>query len=57
MLADHPRLGRVRDEDFGHGRRSLPIGDYIIVYSVAGADARIPRVVLGRRDIAAMFGG
>jgi toxin ParE1/3/4 len=56
LLASHPRLGRARDDDLGRGRRSFPVGDYVIVYRIVGADVRILRVVHGRRDLAALFG-
>jgi toxin ParE1/3/4 len=56
LLADHPRLGRVRDDDLGPGRRSFPIGQYVIVYRIVGGDVRILRVAHGRRDLRALFG-
>jgi toxin ParE1/3/4 len=56
LLADHPRLGRARDDDLGRGRRSFPVGNYIIVYRIVGADVQILRVVHGCRNLAAMFG-
>jgi plasmid stabilization system protein ParE len=42
LLASHPHLGGARDDELGHGRRSFPVSEYIIVYRVAGADVRIP---------------
>jgi toxin ParE1/3/4 len=54
-LANMPYLGRPRD-DFGHGLRSFPVGEYIIVYSVQGEDVLILRVVHGRRRLEALFG-
>jgi toxin ParE1/3/4 len=56
LLANHPYIGRVRDEDFGSGSRSFPVGDYVIVYRVEGEDVWILRVAHGRRDIEALFG-
>jgi toxin ParE1/3/4 len=56
LLASHPYIGRVRDEDFGSGSRSFPVGDYVIVYRVEGEDVWILRVAHGRRDIEALFG-
>jgi plasmid stabilization system protein ParE len=41
LLSSHPHLGRARDDDLGRGRRSFPVGAYIIVYRVVGADVRI----------------
>ena len=34
LLAGHPYLGRARDDDFGVGTRSFPVGEYVIVYCV-----------------------
>jgi plasmid stabilization system protein ParE len=31
LLASHPHLGRSRDDDFGIGSRSFPVGGYLIV--------------------------
>jgi toxin ParE1/3/4 len=55
LLARHPRLGRQRDE-LRPGARSFPVGNYIIVYAIAGTDVRILRVIHGSRNIAALFG-
>jgi plasmid stabilization system protein ParE len=32
QLARHPYLARARDDDFGPGSRSFPVGEYVIVY-------------------------
>ena len=56
LLANHPRIGRARDDDLGPGRRSFPVDDYVIVYRVVGADVQILRVAHGRRDLPALFG-
>jgi toxin ParE1/3/4 len=56
LLAGHPYLGRQRDDDFGVGLRSFPIGDYVIVYLVEGTDVFIFRVVHGRRNMEELFG-
>ena len=56
LLAIHPHLGRVRDEDFGVGYRSFPVGEYVIVYCVEKGDVLILRVVHGRRDLEGPFG-
>jgi|SRR6516225_4615113 toxin ParE1/3/4 len=56
LLAEHPRMGRARDEDLGRGRRSFPVDDYVIVYRIVNADVQILRVVHGRRNLAALFG-
>jgi toxin ParE1/3/4 len=57
LLASRPYLGRSRDADFGSGSRSLPVRDYVIVYTVEDGNALILRVVHGRRDLEALFGG
>lgn len=57
LLADHPRIGRARDDNLGRGRRSFPVDQYVIVYRVVSRDVRILRVVHGRRDLHALFGG
>jgi len=56
LLSNHPYLGRVRDNDFGAGSRSFPVGEYVIVYCVEDGDVLILRVAHGRRDIEALFG-
>jgi toxin ParE1/3/4 len=54
LLANHPRIGRARD-DLLAGVRGFPVGNYVIVYEVHGEDVRILRVVHGRRDLTALF--
>ena len=56
LLAGHPYLGRPRDDDFGIGLRSFPVGEYVIVYLVDGGDVFTLRVVHGRRDLEDVFG-
>jgi toxin ParE1/3/4 len=55
-LAHFPYRGRSREEDFGPGYRSLPVGEYVIVYCVENADVLVLRVVHGRRQLEALFG-
>ncbi|HEY2620408.1 MAG TPA: type II toxin-antitoxin system RelE/ParE family toxin [Acetobacteraceae bacterium] len=55
LLANHPQLGRVRD-DLGSGRRTFPVGRYVIVSRIVSGDVRILRVVHGRRDLGALLG-
>jgi toxin ParE1/3/4 len=57
LPADHPYLGRSRDTDLGPRTRSFAVGEYVIVYSVEGEDVLVLRVVHGRRDLEAVFGG
>jgi toxin ParE1/3/4 len=56
LLAGHPYLGRPRDDDFGIGLRSFPVGEYVIVYFVEDQHVLILRVVHGRRDLEELFG-
>lgn len=56
LLSTHPHLGRSREDDFGAGLRSFPVGEYVIVYCVEKADVLILRVAHGSRDIEALFG-
>ena len=56
LLAGHPYIGRRRDDDFGIGLRSFPVGEYVIVYLAADKDVLILRVVHGRRDLEELFG-
>jgi len=56
ILAEHPHMGRVRDEDLGPGRRSLAVNRrYIIVYTTDGDDVFVLRAVHGRRDLRALM--
>jgi toxin ParE1/3/4 len=55
LLAGHLYLGRPRDDDFGIGLRSFPVGEYVIVYLVEDKDVLILRVVHGRRDMEELF--
>lgn len=57
LLASHPHLGRSREDDFGAGSRSFPVGEYVIIYVVENEDVLILRVVHGRRDLEVLFGG
>lgn len=56
LLASHPYLGRGREDDFGVGSRSFPVGEYVIVYSVEDEEVQILRVAHGKRDLEALFG-
>jgi toxin ParE1/3/4 len=57
LLASRPYLGRTRDDDLGKGSRSFNVGEYVIVYCVQNERVLILRVVHGRRDLEALFGG
>jgi toxin ParE1/3/4 len=55
LLTSFPYMGRSRDEDFGGGRRSFPVGGYVIVYEVEGDNILILRVAHGRREVESLF--
>ena len=50
LLAQYPRAGRQRD-DLYPGIRIFPVGDYVVLYRIAGDDVLIDRVVRGSRDL------
>jgi toxin ParE1/3/4 len=56
LLANHPNIGRARDEDLRPGLRSFPVGRYVIIYRIHEGDVLILRVLNGSRDIGALFG-
>lgn len=56
LLADHPYIGRRRDQDLRSGLRSFPIGEYVIFYRIEGEDVLILHLAHGRRDIETLFG-
>ncbi|MEI9980135.1 MAG: type II toxin-antitoxin system RelE/ParE family toxin [Edaphobacter sp.] len=55
LLATHPYLGRLREEDFGPGTRTFAVGEYVVLYTVSQNDALILRIVHGRRDLETLF--
>ncbi len=55
LLATYPHLGRRRDEDLRPGLRSLPVGEYVIIYRLEGEDVLILHIIRGSRDIEALF--
>ena len=55
FLSSFPFAGRARDLDFGSRTRSFPVGEYVIVYSIEGANVSILRVIHGRRDFETLF--
>jgi toxin ParE1/3/4 len=50
LLGQYRRLGRARD-DLRPGLRSYPADDYVIIYTIDGADGVILHALHGRRDI------
>jgi len=56
LLAQHPYLGRRRDDDLGPGLRSLIVDDYVIIHHVeVGGAVLILNILHGRRDISTFF--
>ena len=55
MLAQHPCVGRARDEDLCPGLHTFPVGMSIIVYRVVDEEVWILFVTHGDRDIAALL--
>ncbi len=51
LLASLPYLGRRRDHDLRPGLRTFPVGEYVLIYRVAGLDVLILHIVRGSRDI------
>lgn len=56
LIAKYPNIGRRRDDDLRAGLRSIPVGEYIIIYRVQAHDVVILRVLRGNRNIQALFG-
>jgi toxin ParE1/3/4 len=56
LLSHNPYIGRRRDEDLRPGIRSLPVGEYVILYRVQEDDVLILHVIRGGRDIERLFG-
>jgi toxin ParE1/3/4 len=56
FLAKFPFAGRARDEDFGPGSRTFPVGEFVILYVIEGGDIAVLRVVHGRRQLERLFG-
>jgi plasmid stabilization system protein ParE len=41
LLAQHPRIGRRRDQDLRPGLRSFPVGEYVIIYRIENEEVLI----------------
>lgn len=54
QLAMFPESGRTRP-DFGPNARSLNVGNYLVLYTVAVNAVEIIRVVHGARDLTDLF--
>jgi len=55
-LLQFPEMGRDRS-DLAPSLRSIPEGNYMIFYRIAGDDIEIVRVLHGARDIERIFSG
>jgi toxin ParE1/3/4 len=55
LLANHPNIGRARDQDLRPGLRSFAVGEYVVLYRIDGEDVLILRVLRGSRNIQALF--
>jgi toxin ParE1/3/4 len=54
LLSENPYIGRSRD-DLRPGLRSFPVGQYVMIYRIAGDDVVILHVFHGSRDIESFF--
>ncbi len=54
LLEAHPFAGRARN-DLRPGIRGFPVGKYVLLYRVEGADVVIVRIVRGSRDLEALL--
>ncbi len=44
LLANHPYVGRRRNDDLRPGLRSFPVGEYVIIYRIQDDDVLILHV-------------
>ena len=49
LLGDQPGIGTQRDE-IQNGLKTLPLGNYLVVFRAIGENAHILRVIHGARD-------
>lgn len=55
LLTTYPYAGRQRNDDLGQGRRTFPVGEYVIIYRIEHEEAWILRVVHAHRDVESLF--
>lgn len=55
MISRYPEIGRTRDHDLRPGLRSFSIGEYLIIYRIAGANVLILRILRGSRDLESLL--
>lgn len=53
-LTETPYIGRLRN-DLGKDLRSLPFGDYVIIYRPVEVGIEVVRVVHGARNLTGLF--
>lgn len=54
VLADHPEMGRAREE-LAIALRSFPVGNYVIFYRTVKETVQVIRVLHGARDLDALW--
>jgi toxin ParE1/3/4 len=57
LIAKNPYIGRRRDADLRPGLRSVPVGEYVILYRIDNDDVLILHLVRGSRDLQALLSG
>ena len=55
LISRFPEIGRTRDHDIRPGIRSFSVGEYVILYRIAGSDVLILHIMHGSRDIASLL--
>lgn len=55
LISRYPEIGRSRDHDLRPGLRSFTVGEYVIIYRIAGSDVLILHIVRGSRDIESLL--
>lgn len=56
MLAENPRIGRLRDQDAAAEVRSWIIHSYFVLYDASSEPLEITRIVHGARDVDRVLG-
>ena len=54
LLAEFPGMGEAKP-DLGEGVRTLPVGNYLLVYRPAAEGIELLRVLHGARDLRRLF--
>jgi len=57
LLAQHPRIGRRRDDDLRPGLRTFPVNRYVVVHRLEQEDVvLILHIFHGKQDIDSLLG-